>query len=174
MLEAAVPERSSALSICMVMRLERPGRGSGLVVVALSSIGREVEVLAVLTSGWASVDVVTSPAVVCACGIARRVGADMVACVEICWLVSKSGVDEDDGSGVEAVASRLERSVFVNCMFGECAVCICQSEEVRMSVGGLCSRARSRALSPARARACEWTSRSELHAQDSSHKGAFM
>jgi hypothetical protein len=130
MLEAAVPERSSALSICMVMRLKRLGRGSCLAVVALSSIGREFEVLAVLTSGWASADVVTSPAVVCARGIARRVGADMVFCDKVCVtaLAStfKNGVDEDDGSGVEAVAIRLERSVLVDCMFSECVVCICQ------------------------------------------------
>jgi hypothetical protein len=80
-------------------------------------------------------------------------------------LALKSGVVEDDG------ASRLERAVLVDCMFKECRL---QDEEVRMLVGGLCSRARLRALSSARARACEWLSGSELHARESSHKAAFM
>jgi hypothetical protein len=67
-------ERSRALSICVVMRLKRLGRGSGLMVVALSSVGREVEVLVeFVSSGPAFADVVASPAIVCARVMESRV-----------------------------------------------------------------------------------------------------
>jgi hypothetical protein len=122
--------------------------------------------------------VVDSPAVVCARGMVMRFGADMVVCVEVCGpvlaLALKSGVVDDDGMGVESVVSRLERPALADGMFREYVVFRCQGEEMRMSVGGLCSRARLRALSPARARACEWMAGSELQVRVSLHKAAVM
>lgn len=178
MLAVEEPESSRALSICMVMRLKRLGRVSVLRVVlvaaALSSVGREVEdLVAWVSCGRPCADVLDSPAVVCARGMEMRCGAEMVVfCDEVCGLVLalalKSGVVEDDG------ATRVELSALVDCMFGESVVCVCRYEEVRMLVSGLCSRARSRALSPARARACEWMSESEVYTRESWHKAAFM
>jgi len=176
---AAEPERSRALSICVVMRLNKLGRVADLAVVALSSVGREVEVLVgFVSSGPAFADVVASPAMVCARVMERRVGADMVCCDEVCGPVLafafKSGVAEDDGSTVGAGTSRLEWSALVDCMLRERVVCRCQDAQVRLSVCGLCSRARSCALFPARARACERSSGGELQARESSHKAAII
>jgi hypothetical protein len=178
MLELEEPERSSALSIRMVMRLKRLGRGSVLVVAVFSSVGREVKDLVGpervgFVTAAVFADGVASPAVACARGTGRRFGADMVLCDGVCGpvLALRSGVDEDDGP---AGASRLERSVLVDCMLEVCVVCRCQNEEVRMLVGGLCSRAGRRALSPARAKTCEWMPGGELQARESSHKAAFM
>jgi hypothetical protein len=186
-LEAEGPERSSAESSCIVRRLRRLGRVGGLVVlvlVAFSSVGRQVEVLFVRvgcgreTGEFAVADVVDSPAVVCARGMVMRFGADMVVCVEVCGsvlaLALKSGVVDDDGMGVESVVSRLERPALADGMFRECVILRCQGEKLRMSMGDLCSRARLRALSPVHAKACEWVSASELQVRESSHKAAVM
>ena len=87
-MEADGPERSRALSICIVMRWKRLGRVEVLVVlVVLSSVGREFEDLAACVGcGRTFADVVDSPAVVCARATEMRFGADMVVvfCDEIC------------------------------------------------------------------------------------------
>jgi hypothetical protein len=110
--------------------------------------------------------------------MAMRFGADMVVCVGVCGpvlaLALKSGVVDDDGMGVESVVSRLERPAVADGIFRECVVFRCQGEEVRVSVGCLCSRARLRALSPAHAKACEWMSGSELQVREWSHKTAVI
>jgi len=121
----------------VVIRLKRPGRvGVVLVAVALSRAGSEFEVsLAGVSSGRERVgfavaavaSLVDPPAAVCARALERRVGVDMVFCVEVFGLVLalKSRVAEDDGPGVEAAASRRERLLSVDDMFGEFAWCRC-------------------------------------------------
>ena len=179
------PESSRASSTCIVMRLRRLGR-VWVLGLALPRVGIEgVVLLARVSSGRERVgfadaadavgDVVDPPAVLCERVMEVRFCADIVMCVSVCApvLVLKSGVVEDDGAGVEASTSRRGRLLLVRAMFGEFVVYCFEGEEVRMSMGGLCSRARRCALFAAHANACEWTSGSESKPRESSHKAAF-